>query len=191
MVLSSIVPRISSCAARILARRLPCRRELQEQTHHPLDGVREGRQYEDHGTHQGGKQQRGAIREGERVGLRQHRREDHDQQRHDAGGIGDARWSDKNHGEAGRQPTRRDVDKRIAQQHGADQLLRIAQELLTSFARAFPSCSNACMRARECAVRAVSLPFEDGGKHQHQNDGANRQKDLNFHFRSTGPNAPP
>ena len=43
---------------------------------------------------------------------------------------------------------------------------------------ALPSCSSACMRAREAAVSAVSLPLKNADRHQQHDDGGEDEADF-------------
>ena len=163
LVCSSMVPRISSCAARMLASSSSLRRrQLQELAHDELDRHRQRAEHDDDDAHDRRHQQRDAVGIGERVGLRQHRGEDDDQQGHDAGGVDDADVADE-HARRARMPAPRPARRpACCREHGADHLLRrAAAAVLTSVALALPSCSSACMRAREAAVSAVSLPLKN------------------------------
>ena len=182
MVFSSMVPRISSCAARMLAassRRVGVISRIRRTM--TWMAVVSGAQQHDHDAHDRGHEQGHAVGERQRIGLGQHRREDDDEQRHDAGCISDAGRADQHHGQARCQRRGQDVDQRVAEQHGADQLLGLLQQPVDEAGtRVAFLLQRVHARPRRRGQRRLAA-VEKGRQNQQHDDGRQGDADLEFH----------
>ncbi len=106
------------------------RRQFQHLPDDVFDGLREGRQDVDEAAHQWRHDERHTVGIGERVGLRQHRGEDHDQQGDRSRSIGDADLAVEIDCQVRGKRGGEHVDECIAEQHGADHLLWPRQNLI-------------------------------------------------------------
>ena len=186
MVCSWMVPRISSCAARMLAassRLVGVMRRIRR-TMNWIAAV-SGREENDDHAHDRRDEQRHAVGERQRVGLGQHGGEDDDQQRHDRRGVGDAGRAHHHHGDAGGKRGRQHVDQRVAEQHGADHLGGLAQQPVDEAGLGVALLLQRMhARARGGGERRLA-GVEERRQDQQHDDGCKDEADIERHgFRS-------
>ncbi len=104
---------------------------LQGPAHHPLDREDHRSQHAHHEQHRSGHRARDVVGPHDGQGLGHDLDEDDDQQRHHAGGDGDAPGA-RHHArdELRRQGGRQDVEHVVADQHGADHRLLIVEQAI-------------------------------------------------------------